>query len=134
MDKVILAARFTSGATLKSFEVFPRKPATGELGARKTLLISVSLSAAFEDGFEEARTSTSVEMKDAGTGFTPDAEALVPGAPFAGGRFYLIISPSPRLSGMSCCAITISIQKTASTSSTDWQALASTIADPSCGI
>lgn len=48
------------------------------LESRRTLLVSVSLSAAFEDGLEEAQDYV-LEMKMR-TGFTPDTEALVAGA------------------------------------------------------
>ncbi|WP_112320982.1 flavodoxin domain-containing protein [Oceanibium sediminis] len=49
-----------------------------ELAARRTLLLSVSLSAAFPDGHEDAEDYL-LEMKMR-TDFTPDSEALVAGA------------------------------------------------------
>ena len=49
-----------------------------ELQARQTLLLSVSLKAAFPEGIEEAQDYLT-EMK-LRTGFTPDREGLVAGA------------------------------------------------------
>lgn len=77
VDKVILAAPVHERRHPKTFDVFLAGQRQ-ELEARKTLLISVSLSAAFEDGLEEANEYV-VEMKMR-TGFTPDAEVLVAGA------------------------------------------------------
>jgi len=77
VDKVVLAAPVHERRHPKSFEVFLASQ-RHELEARQTLLISVSLSAAFEDGLEEANDYV-VEMKMR-TGFTPDTEVLVAGA------------------------------------------------------
>ena len=85
VDKVILAASVHERRHPKPFEVFLASQRQ-ELRSRKTLLISVSLSAAFEDGFEEANEYV-VEMKMR-TGFTPDAEALVAGAVRSGSYDY----------------------------------------------
>ena len=76
-DKVILAASVHERRHPKSFEVF-LSASQRELEACDTLLISVSLSAAFEEGLEEAQEYvTEMNMR---TGFTPDAVALVAGA------------------------------------------------------
>jgi len=77
IDKVILAAPVHERRHPKEFEMLLAAERR-ELEARKTLLISVSLSAAFPEGLEEAGEYV-VEMKMR-TGFTPDAEALVAGA------------------------------------------------------
>jgi len=85
VDRVILAASVHERRHPETFEVFlaSHRP---ELEARLTLLISVSLSAAFEDGLEEANEYV-VEMKMR-TEFTPDAEALVAGAVRSGSYDY----------------------------------------------
>ncbi len=77
VSEVILAAPVHERRHPKSFEVFVAGR-HDKLESRRTLLISVSLSAAFEDGLEEANEYV-VEMKMR-TGFTPDAVALVAGA------------------------------------------------------
>ncbi|MDJ1017885.1 MAG: flavodoxin domain-containing protein [Paracoccaceae bacterium] len=77
VDKVVLAAPVHERRHPRDFEAF----VSGQLealGARKTLLLSVSLNAAFEEGREEAGEYL-VEMKMR-TGLEPDAEALVAGA------------------------------------------------------
>ena len=77
VDKVILAASVHERRHPQTFEVFVgahRK----DLAACETLLISVSMSAAFEEGLGEAREYlTEMEMR---TEFKPDAELLVAGA------------------------------------------------------
>lgn len=61
----------------KAFEAFV-SASLYELTARPTLLISVSLKAAFPEGLEEAQDYlTEMEMR---TGFEPNMEALVAGA------------------------------------------------------
>lgn len=77
IDTVILAAPVHERRHPKPFE---RVLATHRdaLGCRRTLLLSVSLSAAFPEGLEEADDYL-IEMKMR-TRFTPDAEALVAGA------------------------------------------------------
>jgi menaquinone-dependent protoporphyrinogen oxidase len=74
---VILAAPVHERRHPKAFEVF-LAGLHDKLESRRTLLISVSLSAAFEDGIEDAKEYV-VELKMR-TGFTPDAETLVAGA------------------------------------------------------
>lgn len=85
VDKVILAASVHERRHPETFEVFVASQ-RHELEKRQTFLISVSLSAAFEDGLEEANDYV-VEMKMR-TGFTPDAEALVAGAVRSGSYDY----------------------------------------------
>jgi menaquinone-dependent protoporphyrinogen oxidase len=77
VSEVILAAPVHERKHPRPFEVFLASQ-HDRLGSRRTLLISVSLSAAFEDGLEEANEYV-VELKMR-TGFTPDAEMLVAGA------------------------------------------------------
>jgi menaquinone-dependent protoporphyrinogen oxidase len=77
VSEVILAAPVHERRHPKPFEVFLAGQ-HDKLESRRTLLISVSLSAAFEDGLDEANEYF-VELKMR-TGFTPDAEALVAGA------------------------------------------------------
>ena len=77
VDKVILAASVHERRHPKAFEVF-LAASRNELEALRTLLISVSLSAAFPDGLEDAQDYlTELKMR---TRFTPDFEALVAGA------------------------------------------------------
>lgn len=76
-DKVILAAPVHERRHPKPFEVLLRADRE-QLGRRKTLLISVSLKAAFEETREEAQEFLD-EMKMR-TDFQPDAELLVAGA------------------------------------------------------
>lgn len=85
VTEVILAAPVHERRHPKAFEVF-LAARHDELESRRTLLISISLSAAFEDGLEEANEYV-VELKMR-TGFTPDAEALVAGAVRPGGYDY----------------------------------------------
>lgn len=85
VGKVILAAPVHERRHPKPFEVFLASQ-RHELEDRQTLLLSVSLSAAFEDGLEEANEYV-VEMKMR-TGVTPDAEALVAGAVRSGSYDY----------------------------------------------
>ncbi len=76
-DKVILAAPVHEGRHPKNFEVAV-SAATRDLAKRPTLMISVSLKAAFPEGLEEAQDYlTEMEMR---TGFEPTQEALVAGA------------------------------------------------------
>lgn len=77
IEKVILAAPVHERRHPRAFENFVATN-LNELTARDTLLISISLKAAFPDGLEEAKDFLiEMEMR---TGFTPDAEALVAGA------------------------------------------------------
>lgn len=75
--KVILAASVHERRHAPAFEDFIRQH-HDELAARQTLLLSVSLSAAFPEGHEEADDYL-VEMKMR-TKFEPAAEALIAGA------------------------------------------------------
>lgn len=76
-DKVILAAPVHERRHPRNFEVAV-SAATQELAKRPTLMISVSLKAAFPEGLEEAQDYlTEMEMR---TGFEPTQEALVAGA------------------------------------------------------
>ena len=85
VDEVILAAPVHERRHPKAFEDFLESHRRA-LEDRRTLLISVSLSAAFEDGLDEA-VDYALEMKMR-TGFAPDAEALVAGAVRPGGYDY----------------------------------------------
>lgn len=77
VDKVILAASVHERRHPKNFEVFLAAQQE-QLAALDTLLISVSLMAAFPDTVEEAREFvTEMKMR---TGFEPGTEALVAGA------------------------------------------------------
>ncbi len=77
VDTVILAAPVHQRRHPNDFEVFVAGNRDA-LAARRTLMISVSLSAAFPEGVEEAgEYLTEMKMR---TGFEPDAEALVAGA------------------------------------------------------
>jgi len=122
MDKVILAASVHERRHPKSFEVFLACKRQ-ELRTRKALVNSVSLSAAFEDGLEEANEYV-VEMKMR-TGFTPGAEALVAGAVRSGSYDYF----------QSQIVRHVVLRdhdfdpEDSEHEFTDWQALASTIAD-----
>jgi len=76
-DRVVLAAPVHERRHPKNFEGFVSASRT-ELMALPTLLISVSLKAAFPDGLEEAQDYlTEMEMR---TGFEPNREVLVAGA------------------------------------------------------
>lgn len=76
-DRVILAAPVHERRHPSEFEVF-LAGRIRDLESVRTLLISVSLSAAFPEGLEEAgEYLTELKMR---TGFTPDAEMLVAGA------------------------------------------------------
>ena len=77
VDGVILAASVHERRHPKDFEVFLTANQE-DLAAHKTLLLSVSLSAAFPEGLEEAQDYAD-EMKMR-THLTPDAEMLVAGA------------------------------------------------------
>lgn len=76
-EAVILAAPVHERAHPPKFELL-LSTSGPELKARRTLMLSVSLSAAFPEGMEEAQDYLD-EMK-LRTGFTPDREALVAGA------------------------------------------------------
>jgi menaquinone-dependent protoporphyrinogen oxidase len=77
VDKVILAAPVHERRHPEGFEVL-LAGRQRDLQALDTLLLSVSLSAAFPEGLEEAAEYvTELKMR---TGFTPDAELLVAGA------------------------------------------------------
>lgn len=76
-DKVILAAPVHERRHPRTFEVAVGA-ARQDLTKRPTLMISVSLKAAFPDGLDEAQDYlTEMEMR---TGFEPTQEALVAGA------------------------------------------------------
>ncbi len=85
VDRVILAAPVHERRHPKTFEVF-LAASQQALAARKTLLISVSLSAAFPEFLEDANDYV-VEM-EMRTGFEPDVEALVAGAVRSGSYDY----------------------------------------------
>jgi menaquinone-dependent protoporphyrinogen oxidase len=77
IDKVILAAPVHERRHPKSFEVFV-STSRDALKACQTLLISVSLKAAFPEGQEDAQEYlTEMKMR---TGFEPDIEVLIAGA------------------------------------------------------
>lgn len=77
IDKVVLAAPVHERRHPKGFEVF-LAASRDELKACETLLISVSLKAAFPEGLEEAQDYlTEMKMR---TGFEPNKEILVAGA------------------------------------------------------
>ncbi|MEP2028234.1 MAG: flavodoxin domain-containing protein [Paracoccaceae bacterium] len=77
IDKVVLAAPVHERRHPKDFEVLVSANLE-ELKAHQTLLISVSLKAAFPEGLEEAQDYlTEMKMR---TGFSPDKEALAAGA------------------------------------------------------
>ncbi len=77
IKKVILAAPVHERRHPASFEVFVGA-SRRDLAARKTLMISVSLSAAFPEGIEEAgEYVTEFEMR---TGFKSDVTILAAGA------------------------------------------------------
>ena len=77
VDKVILAAPVHERRHPKAFEAFITENLP-QLAARKTLMLSISLKAAFPDTQEDAEDFL-VEMKMR-TGLKPTAEALVAGA------------------------------------------------------
>jgi menaquinone-dependent protoporphyrinogen oxidase len=77
VDSVVLAAPVHERRHPKAFEAF----VAGQrdvLGTKRTLLLSVSLRAAFEQGLEEAQDY--VDEFKLRTGFSPEQEALVAGA------------------------------------------------------
>jgi menaquinone-dependent protoporphyrinogen oxidase len=85
IERVILAAPVHERRHPEVFEVFLTAQRRA-LAARPTLLLSVSLSAAFPEKLEEAGDYvTEMKMR---TGFAPDAEALVAGAVQAGSYDY----------------------------------------------
>lgn len=76
-DAVILIASVHQRRHPRRFEALITAQ-TAELARHKTLLLSVSLSAAFPEGLEEAREYvTEMKMR---TGFKPDMERLIAGA------------------------------------------------------
>ncbi|MGB3280322.1 MAG: flavodoxin domain-containing protein [Pseudorhodobacter sp.] len=76
-DRAVLAAPVHERRHPKNFEAFVSANRS-ELKVRPTLLISVSLKAAFPEGLEEAQDYvTEMEMR---TGFEPSREVLVAGA------------------------------------------------------
>lgn len=77
IDAVVLAAPVHQRRHPRNFEALLSVRAK-ELAARKVLMLSVSLSAAFPDGHEEAQEYL-LEMKMR-TGLDPNAEMLVAGA------------------------------------------------------
>jgi menaquinone-dependent protoporphyrinogen oxidase len=77
IDKVVLAAPVHERRHPKAFEVFV-SASHEELKQRPTLMISVSLKAAFPESLEEAEDYlTEMKMR---TGFKPDKEVLAAGA------------------------------------------------------
>lgn len=77
VDAVILAGPVHQRRHPKTFEALIKASKT-DLEQRRTLLMSVSLSAAFPEGLGEARDYLiEMEMR---TGFKPDTEMLVAGA------------------------------------------------------
>lgn len=85
IDRVILAAPVHERRHPQTFEVFLGAHRS-ELEARPTLLLSVSLNAAFPEGLEEAlEYVTEMEMR---TRFKPDSEMLVAGAVRSGSYDY----------------------------------------------
>jgi menaquinone-dependent protoporphyrinogen oxidase len=84
-DKVILAAPVHERRHPRTFEVAV-SAAKQDLAKRPTLMISVSLKAAFPEGLAEAQDYlTEMEMR---TGFEPTQEALVAGAVRTGSYDY----------------------------------------------
>ncbi|SEW47219.1 menaquinone-dependent protoporphyrinogen oxidase [Cognatiyoonia koreensis] len=77
VDKVILAASVHERRHPKMFETTIAAQ-RDDLAQRPTLLLSVSLNAAFPEGVEEAQEY--VEEMELRTGLTPTEEMLVPGA------------------------------------------------------
>lgn len=77
IDAVILAAPVHQRRHPRQFEAL-LAASKNELDARKTLLMSVSLSAAFPEGLDEAKDY--VEEMKMRTDVAPDAELLVAGA------------------------------------------------------
>jgi menaquinone-dependent protoporphyrinogen oxidase len=76
-ERVILAAPVHERRHPQEFEIF-LTTGKGDLGHCKTLLLSVSMNAAFPEGRAEAQDYvTELQMR---TGFTPDASAIVAGA------------------------------------------------------
>jgi menaquinone-dependent protoporphyrinogen oxidase len=85
IDRVVLAAPVHERRHPKGFEVFV-SASHSELKARSTLLISVSLKAAFPEGLEEAQDYlTEMKMR---TSFKPNMEILVAGAVRTGSYGY----------------------------------------------
>ncbi len=77
VDRVVLAAPVHERRHPANFEVFV-STSRDELKARPTMLVSVSLKAAFPEGLEEAQDYlTEMEMR---TNFKPDKEVLAAGA------------------------------------------------------
>jgi len=77
IDRVVLAAPVHERRHPEGFEVFV-STSRDELKARPTMLISVSLKAAFPEGLEEVQDYlTEMEMR---TDFKPDKEILAAGA------------------------------------------------------
>jgi menaquinone-dependent protoporphyrinogen oxidase len=85
VDLVILAGPVHERRHPEDFEVF-LAGRRHDLEERRTLLLSVSLSAAFPESLDEANAY--VEELEMRTGFTPDATALVAGAVRAGSYDY----------------------------------------------
>lgn len=84
-DRVILAAPVHERRHPKGFEMFV-KAKHDVLSERPTMMLSVSLSAAFPEGMEDAQDYlTEMEMR---TGFKPTQELLVAGAIRAGAYDY----------------------------------------------
>lgn len=85
VESVVLAASVHERRHPQHFEVFVGAHKK-QLAGCKTLMLSVSLSAAFEAGMEEAQDYlTEMEMR---TGFKPDHEMLVAGAVKTGSYDY----------------------------------------------
>ncbi len=77
VDAVVLAAPVHQRMHPRTFEAFV-EASKHSLEEHRTLLISVSLSAAFPEGLSEA--GEYIAELETRTGFTPDAELLVAGA------------------------------------------------------
>lgn len=85
IDKVILAAPVHERRHPKGFEVF-LSASLDTLRLHPTLMLSISLKAAFPEGREEAEDYlTEMKMR---TGFAPDRECLVAGAVRTGSYGY----------------------------------------------
>jgi menaquinone-dependent protoporphyrinogen oxidase len=77
VDAIVLAAPVHQRRHPRTFDALVEASKTA-LDQRRTLLMSVSMSAAFPEGLSEAETYVT-ELKTS-TGFTPDAVMLVAGA------------------------------------------------------
>ena len=120
-DRIILAAPVHERRHPKAFEAMLATRGK-EISARPSLMLSVSLKAAFVDGLEEARDYLiEMEMR---TGFKPTQEALVAGAlrPSSYDYYQSQIVRHVALEGQD-----VELQEGA-TEFTDWDALHQTVA------